>query len=214
MSCAAFYNICLKQGDTYAETFILRNKVILSSAAMIGDGILNVIPIPHTLLTGDTLTFGTVTVTLSADAAIGDRTLSVAPITDNIPKSTSARSAFLDLTGKSARASIRQEFLDTAPLVNFTCSIKNPPTSGEVTISLSSADSAALLANTTPGKVRAITNLQSSDFPTAAEIKTLFTVGLQPAPYYYDLEIYDSGSPPVVTKYITGRVVVLAEATK
>ena len=214
MSCAGFYNICLRQGDTYAETFILRHKIIVSSPASIGDTVLNITPLLHELTTGDSLTFGSVTVTLTNNAVIGDRTLSVNAISSPIAKSTSAKSSLVDLTGKSARASIRQEFLDESSLIDFTCTIKNPPTSGEVTISLSSTASAALLANTTPGKLRAITNLQSSDFPTAAEIKTLFTVGLQPAPYYYDLEIYDSGSPPVVTKYITGRVVAMAEATK
>lgn len=214
MSSGGFYNISLLQGDTYAETFVLRHKIIVSTDAVIGDDTLNVFPIPHGLTNGDVLTFGTVEVTLTASATANSSTLNVNAITGDIAKSTSAKSRFVDLTGKNARASIRQEFLAQSPLANFTCTIGTPATSGQVTLMLSSSTSAGIPANTTPGKARLISDLQSPTFPNSDELKNLFTVGLQPAPYYYDLEIYDSGSPPIVTKYIKGRVLVLAEATR
>jgi hypothetical protein len=80
-----------------------------------------------------------------------------------------------------------------------------------MSIRLSSTVTAAIPANITPDKSDDILDLQSSLFPNSTEAK-LFFPGL--APYYYDVEVYDTEIPPNVTRYIYGRVLVTSEATR
>ena len=209
---AGRFNIEIKQGSTFGPTvFRLRHTISLSVAALANDTTLNVAPIPHNITSGSTLTFGTVTVTISANASTGDRTLSVNAISGAIAKSTTAKSNPVDLTGKNVRAAIRKDFSDAAPLATFTCAVTNPATSGEVSLLLPSTTSATLPANINPNRVDDILDLQSSLFPNSTEAK-LFFPGL--APYYYDVEVYDTEVPPNVTRYIYGRVLVTSEATR
>jgi hypothetical protein len=208
---AGRFNIEIKQGSTFSVSFRLRHTIVLSAAASASATTLNVSPIPHSITSGSTLTFGTVTVTLSANATIGDRTLSVNAISAAIAKSATAKGDPVDLTGKSVRAAIRKDFSDTTPLATFTCAITSPATLGEVSILLPSTTSAALPANIRPNRVDDIADLQSSSFPDSTEAK-LFLPGF--GPYVYDIEVFDSAVPPVVQRYVYGLTLVSSEATK
>jgi hypothetical protein len=207
MSSGALYNICIAQGTTFSNTFVLRHKVILSSAAAIGDTTLNIPPIAFPLSTGDTLTFGTTVVTLTADAEVGDRTLTIEPLSAALPSGATAKGSLIDLTGVQARAAIRDDYNAAAPLAAFSCSISG----SEITISMSSVVTAAIPANIQPGKADDLSELQSIAFPTVADSK-LFNPGR--SPYFWDLEVYNSASPPVVTRYLYGKLLVTSEATK
>jgi hypothetical protein len=208
---AARYNLKIDQGSTFLFTVALRNKIVLSSAATLGATELAVSPLAHGLTNGDVLTFGTIPVTLTASASAGARTIAVSAISAAIAKGTTAKGDPVDLTGKSARAAIRAQYSDTAPLASFTCTVSNTPTTGEITISLPSTTSATLPANISPDRADDIADLQAVTFPSVTEAK-LFLAGK--APYYFDLEVFDTASPPIVTRYVFGRVLVLAEATK
>lgn len=207
MSSGALYNICIPQGTTFSNTFVLRHKVVLSSAAVTGDTTLNIPPIAFTLSTGDILVFGTTTVTIAADVAIGDRTLTIEPLSNPLIKGVTAKGALIELTGLQARASIRENYDDAAPLASFICSISG----SEVTISMSSAVTAALPANIQPTKADSLSELQSTSFPTPADAK-LFSPGK--SSYFWDLELYSGSVPPLVNRYIYGKVLVLNEATR
>ena len=207
MSSGALYNIKLGQGTTFSTTFVLRNKVVLSSAALAGDTTLNIPPIAFPLSTGDTLTFGTTTVTLAADASIGDRILTIEPLSAPLLSGATAKGALIDLSGVQARASIRDDYNAAEPLADFTCAISG----SEITISMDSGVTAAIPANIQPTKADDLSELQAISFPTAND-KKLFNPGK--STYYFDLECFDSGSPPVVTRYLYGKVLVTAEATK
>lgn len=208
---AARYNITVQQGSTFALPIVLRNKIVLSTAAVAGVIELAVSPLAHALTSGRVLTFGTVDVTLSANASAGARLIAVNATSAALAKAATAKGDPVDLTGEQARAAIRANFADTAPLATFTCTIASPPTLGEITISLPSTTSAALPANISPDRSDDIVDLQSVTFPSATEAK-LFLAGK--APYYWDLEIFDGATPPIVTRYIYGRLLVSAEATK
>lgn len=209
---AARYNIQILQGATYGEiTFLLRHKIVLSAAAVIGDTTLSVSPLPHALTTGTTLSFDGVVVTLTADASLGANTIQVESLLQDLVKGVSAKGNPVDLTGFSARAAIRVNYDDTSPLATFTCNIPSPATDGIVTILMPSDVTTTLPANVTPNKADDIVDLQDVAFPTTTELK-LFNPGK--APYVWDLEVYDSASPPLVIRYLYGRVLVLSEATK
>ncbi len=205
MTCAAQYNLCIGQGETFATTFKIYNTIAITETAEVGATTLKVLPLPHNLSNGASLKFGTVTVTLSAGASIGAETLSVGAISGKILDNTTARGNLLDLTGKSVRAKIRKAYSDTAALADFVCTSTNP---GVVVINLTSTATAALAANITPGNAKKIVNKQT----LTKEDYKLFLPGL--APYYWDLEVFDTASPPQVTRYIFGEVLVTAEATK
>lgn len=208
---AGRFNIEIKQGSTFSVSFRLRHTIVLSTAASASATTLNVSPIPHNIASGSTLTFGTVTVTLSANATTGDRTLSVNATSAAIVKSTTSKGNPVDLTGKSVRAAIRKDFSDTAPLATFTCTITSPATLGEVTILLPSTTSASLPPNIRPNRVDDIVDLQSTSFPDSNEAK-LFLPGF--SSYVYDVEVFDSATPPVVQRYVYGLVLVSPEVTK
>jgi hypothetical protein len=209
---AGRFNLLIKQGSTLKPiVFKFRNTIVLSEAASIGEESIEVSPLSQNVTSGTTLTFGTTAVVTSANAFIGDRSISVVALTASLAKGVTAKGDPIDLTGKSARAQIRQQFSDTAPLASFTCAIASPATLGEVSISLPSTTSASLPANIFPDRADDIVDLQSSTFPSSTESK-LFLPGL--APFYFDLEIFDTSAPPVVDRYIYGRVVVTAEATR
>jgi hypothetical protein len=210
MVCSGRYNLCIPQGSTYLNTFIFRHKIALTVAANSGATTLNITSLQHEILSGATLTFGTTTVTLSSTAAVGDRTLSVNAISAEIAKGTSANGDLIDFTGKTARAAIRANYTDTNPLATFTCTIATP-TNGEIAIALPSTSTSAIAANIHPDKADDIVDLQANTFPSTTEAR-LFLPGL--SPYYWDLEVFDTGSPPQVTRYLYGRVIVTAEATK
>jgi hypothetical protein len=207
------YNIKIDQGSTFGPiTFVLRNTVVLVSDAVLGAETLDVSPLQYNITSGSTLTFGTTVITLSANATAGDRTLSVTATSAALTKSATAKGDPIDLTGKSARAHIRKTFDDTTPAATFTCAIVNPPTLGQVQLSLSSAVTAGLTANINPDRVDEITNLQSTSFPSSAEAK-LFLPGA--SPYRWDLEIVSGTAPnEIVTRYVYGFVLVTSEATK
>jgi hypothetical protein len=209
---AGRFNLSISQGATYGPiVFKLRNTIVLSDAAAIGATSVAVSPLAQNVTSGATLTFGTIPVVTSASASIGDRTISVVALTEALTKGLVAKGDPIDLTGKSARAQIRQQFTDAAPLASFTCSILSPATLGEVSISLPSTTSATLPANINPDKSDDIADLQAVTFPSTTENK-LFLPGF--APYYWDLELYSSDVVPVVDRYIYGRVVVTAEVTR
>lgn len=210
MACSGRYNICLNQGATYTCTFILRHKITITEAAASGATTLKVTSLQHNLGNGSTLTFGTVTVTLTSVATAGDRTLTVSAISAAIAKNTTALGNLYDLTGKSARSNIRETYTSTTALGSFTCTVVSPATNGEIRISMTAATTAAIVANITPNKADDIVDLQANTFPTKEETK-LFLPGKQP--YVWDLEIY-SGDPEVVDKPLYGQVLVTAEATK
>ena len=211
MSGVARYNLCIPQGSTFSNVFVLRHKIVLTADASSEETSLTVSPIPHDISSGSTLTFESVTVTLSADATAGDRTLSVNATSSALTRGTTAKGNLVDLTGKSARAQIRVNFSDTSATASFMCTIGTPATSGEVTITLPSTTTAAIAANMTPDKADDIADLQAATFPTSTEAK-LFLPGA--SAYRWDLELYDTSDPPVVTRYINGLVIVTAEATK
>jgi hypothetical protein len=213
MSNAALFNILINQGATFSGlTFILRNTVVLVSDAVLGAITLNVSPLQYNITGGSTLTFGTTVVTLSANATAGDRTLSVNATSAALTKGAIAKGDPIDLTGKSARAHIRKTFADTTPAATFTCTIVNPPTLGQVQLSLSSAITTGLVANINPDRVDEIADLQAASFPSSAETK-LFLPGA--SPYRWDLEIVSGTAPnEIVTRYVYGFVLVTSEATK
>ena len=204
---AGLFNLKIPQGTTFSNTFVLRHKVILSSAALAGDTTLNIPPIAFTLSTGDILVFGTTTVTIAADVAIGDRHLTIQPLSSPLAKGSTAKGDFIDLSGVQARASIRDNYDASEPLASFVCSISG----SEITISMSSVETSALPANIHPTKADDLSELQSIVFPTPNDSR-LFIPGR--APYFWDLESYTSGSPEIVTRYLYGKVLVTAEATK
>ena len=209
---AGRFNISIAQGATLKPiVFKLRNTIVLSDAAAIGAETIAVSPLSQNVASGATLTFGTIPVVTSASASIGDRSIAVVAITEALTKGLVAKGDPVDLTGKSARAQIRQQFTDAAPLASFTCSILSPATLGEVSISLPSTTSATLPANINPDQADDIVDLQASTFPSASESK-LFLPGF--APFYWDLELYSSDEVPIVDRYIYGRVVVTSEATR
>jgi hypothetical protein len=202
MACSANYNLCIKQGSTFSVVFVLRHLVTTIAAAAITDTMLEVAPLAHEIPSGAVLTFGATSVTTTVEAEIGDRTLEIEPLTIAIPKGATAKGSLVDLSGQQARASIRRNFEDPEPLVDFDCSIDG----SEVAIALSSVASAALPANITPGNLRRIGDIQTDDFGK------VFNPGANA--YFWDLELYNSGSPPIVTRWIDGRVLCSAEATK
>jgi hypothetical protein len=209
---AARFNIEILQGSTYGPvTFLLRHKVVLTTAAELSATTLSVSPLAHAIASGTTLTFGTVTVVTSANASIGERLLSVNAISAVLAKGATAKGNLVDLTGFQARASIRANYTDTAALASFTCTVVSPATNGEVTIAMPSTITTTLPANITPGRADDILDLQANSFPSATELK-LFNPGTQP--YYFDVECFNTASPPIVNRWIHGRVLVSAEATK
>ncbi len=209
---SARYNIEIKAGATFGPvTFILRHRIVLTAAAELSATTLTVSPLAHAITSGTTLTFGTASVVTSANASAGARSLSVNAITTALAKGATAKGNLVDLTGFSARASIRAQYTDTAPLASFTCAIVSPATNGEVTIAMPSNTTTTLPANITPGRADDIVDLQTNSFPDATEAK-LFNPGT--SAYYYDLECFNTASPPVVNRWVYGRVLVSAEATK
>jgi hypothetical protein len=209
---AARYNIQIPAGTTYGPiTFVLRHKIVLSAPALIGNTTLSVSPLPHGLETGNTLKFGDVTVTLTANASLGANTIQVESLLQDLVKGLSAKGNPVDLTGFSARAAIRAKYEDASPLATFTCNIPAPATNGVVTILLPSNVTTTLPANIIPNRADDIVDLQDATFPTATESK-LFNPGI--APYFWDLECFNTASPPLVIRYLYGRVLVTAEATK
>jgi len=212
MVCGARYNLCVSQGASFGPIiFKLRNTIVLSADAAIGAEVISVSPLSQNVTSGTVLTFGTIAVTTSANAFVGDRTISVVALTEALTKGVVAKGDPIDLTGKLARAQIRQNYSDANPLASFTCSVLLPAINGEVSISIPSDITTIIPANIAPDKADDIVDLQVSTFPSTTENK-LFYPGL--APYYYDLEIYDTEVPPNVNRYIYGRVIVTSEATK
>lgn len=205
MTCAAQYNLCIGQGETFVTTFNIYNTVTITETAAVGAVTLNVLPLPHDLASGSSLSFGTVVVTLSADASTGAETISVGAISAQILANTTARGNLLVLTGKQARAKIRKTYDAATALADFVCTPTNP---GKVVISLTSTVTAGLAANITPSNAKTISNKQA----ITKEERKLFLPGFNT--YYWDLEIYDGSDPPEVTRYIFGEVLVTAEATK
>ena len=212
MVCGARYNLKIPQGSTFGPIiFKLRNTIVLSADAVIGAEVISVSPLSQNITSGTVLTFGTIVVTTSANASIGDRTISIVALTEALTKGLVAKGEPIDLTGKLARAQIRQNYSDVNPLASFTCSVLSPATNGEVSISIPSTVTTTIPANTAPDKADDIVDLQSPTFPSTTENK-LFYPGL--APFYYDMEVYDLASPPNVSRYIYGRVIVTSEATR
>ncbi len=204
------YNLLIPQGATYTNTFVFRHKIALTEAAAIGATTLKITSLQHEITSGSTLTFGTTTVTLSATASIGARTLSVNAISAALAKNASASGNLINFTGKTARASIRSTHSSTTALASFTCTIATPA-NGEILLTLPSTTTATIPANITPTKADDIADIQANSFPSSTELK-LFSPGL--APYVWDLEVFDTSSPPQVTRYLYGVVLVTAEATK
>lgn len=205
MTCAAQYNLCIGQGETFVTTFNIYNTITVTETAAVGAVTLNVLPLPHSINNASTLTFGTVTVTLSSDASAGAETISVGAISTQILANTTARGNLLVLTGKQARAKIRKTYDAATALADFVCTPTDP---GKVVISLTSTATAALAANITPSNAKTIANKQA----ITKDERKLFFPGSNT--YYWDLEIYDGSDPPQVTRYIFGEVLVTAEATK
>jgi hypothetical protein len=209
---AARFNIEIQQGATFGPvTLVLRHKIVLATAAELSATTLSVSPLAHAITSGTTLTFGTVAVVTSANASIGARSLSVNAISAALAKGVTAKGNLVDLTGFQARASIRANYADTAALAGFTCTVVSPATNGEVTIAMPSTTTTTLPANIAPGKSDDIVDLQANTFPDANEAK-LFYPGT--SAYYFDVECFNTSSPPVVNRWIYGRVLVSSEATK
>lgn len=212
MVCGSHFNICIPQGSTFGPVvFRLRNTIVLSANAPAGAVEISVSPLSQNVGLGSTFLFGAVSVVTTASAATGDRTISVEPLSSALTKGLVAKGDPIDLTGKQVRSQIRQQFSDVEPLASFTCTVLSPTTNGELSISLPSTTSAMLPANIFPDKADGITDLQNLSFPNATDLK-LFLPGL--APFYYDVEIFNVASPPVVDRYIYGRVIVTAEVTR
>jgi hypothetical protein len=209
---AARFNIEILQGSTFGPViFVLRHKIVLTAAAELSATTLSVSPLAHAISSGATLTFGTVAVVTSANASIGARTIAINSLTTALAKGATAKGNLVDLTGFSARASIRANYADTTALASFTCTVVSPATNGEVTIAMPSTTTTTLPANITPGRADDILDLQANSFPTATELK-LFNPGTPP--YFWDLECFNTASPPIVNRWVYGRILVSAEATK
>ena len=111
----------------------------------------------------------------------------------------------LDFTGLQARGKIKSAYTSST-LADLTCWI---PSNGEIWISLSSDN--GLIDNIAPIKMLQIGGWDVRDTPLTKQELKLFNIGL--APYVWDLETYNSASPPKVIRRVTGLVAVTSSVS-
>ena len=208
MATAGIYNLCYEQGTTLGPiTFKLSHAVVMSAAAAAAATTLSVLPLSTSYLSGATLTFGTVTVTLSAPASIGDETLSVNAISAAIANQAQATGNPVDLTGQSARGKIRENYGASVDLATLVCVITDA-VNGTLTVTLDS--DTIITPNIEPLQFAQISGWSTKEVLTSKE-QDYFITGLEP--YVWDLETYDTSDPPIVKRRLNGMVAVIPEVT-
>ena len=208
MTKAAEYNLCLEQGASMLPIiFVFRHVIVLSEDAGSPSGqaytTINVFPIPHPLSSGATLTFGTVTLTLSASASEGAETLAVNSSSTYIAAGTTAKGDLVDFTGHTPKAQYRTSY-DATEAIDFDTAIAG---TGKISVSLSHTKSEQLQANITPFNAADIPDLQNLN---SEDLRRLLP---GQSPGVWDLETEDSSDPVIVRRWYYGRVLVTAGVT-
>jgi hypothetical protein len=120
-----------------------------------------------------------------------------------------------DLTDLNVRAQLREK-LNSSAATDFVCSVVDTSPSGVIKLSLTSTVTAALKANIEAVNYKALKAALPWDSLiqelTPDEKKKYLISGKDP--YYWDLEVFELGSPEVVNRFLTGRVLVTTEVTR
>jgi hypothetical protein len=120
-----------------------------------------------------------------------------------------------DLTDLGVRAQLREKLNSTTP-TNFVCTVMTLEPSGIIKMSLDSVATAGLKANIEAVNYKALRTSFAWDAliqELSAEDKKKYLISGR-EPYYWDLEVYELGSPEVVNRFLTGRVLVTTEVTR
>jgi hypothetical protein len=113
----------------------------------------------------------------------------------------------VDLTGLNVRSKISATYGADTVLV-YPTTVITDVTGGEISLELASDH--GLADNISPLSFSKF----AESWPTKADLSSvetaLFNIGMRP--YVWDLETYDSATPPVVVRRLNGMVVVTSEA--